>query len=80
MGIDRASSFRVLESLTSQSVGGECRRSLAGVIACNTVIRRHIFSDPLSAWPIALRVRKAGGLERHRRGGPGVGRGCRHPH
>ena len=75
--VDRARSSRVLENQPNQSVGVEHRSSLAGVISSNTTVCRRVFSDPLSTWRIAVRVRNIGGLRRHRRCGPGVGCGWR---
>jgi hypothetical protein len=43
-------------------MGTEYRCSLARVISCDTVICWHLLSGALSARPIAMRVRKIGGL------------------
>ena len=60
--IDRARPSRVLESQNNQSVCVEFRSSLAGVTSPDTVICWRVLSGALSAQPIALRVRKTGGL------------------
>ncbi len=75
--VDRARPSRVLENHPNQSVGVGHRSSLAGVISSNTPICRRVFSGPLSAWRIAVRIRKTRGLGRHRRCRPGVGCGWR---
>ena len=78
--IDRACPFRVLENLPNQSVGAECRPSLAGVISCDTVICRCVLSFTLPARPITVRVRKNGGLGRHRYRNSSSGCGWRDAH
>src|SRR5436309_8987337 len=70
----------MLENHPNQSVGVEHRSSLAGVISSNTIACRRVLSGSLSAWRIAVRVRKTSGLGRHRRCCPGVGRGWRGAH
>jgi hypothetical protein len=78
--VDRACLSRVLENHPNQSVGIEHRSSLAGVISSNTTVCRCVLSGSLSAWRIAVRVRKTRGLGRHRCCRPGVGRGWRDAH
>src|SRR5436309_7624830 len=80
MDVDRARPSRVLENHPDQSVGVEPRSSLAGVISSNTTLCRRVFSRSLSAWRIAVRVRKTRGLGRHRRCCPGLGPGWRGVH
>ena len=78
--VDRARPSRMLENHPNQSVGVEHRSSLAGVISSNTTVCRRVLSGSLSAWRIAVRVRKTRGLGRHRRCCPGLGRRWRGVH
>jgi len=59
--IDRARPSRVLEDEDNQSVCIEYRSSLARGTSPDTVICWRVLSGPLSAPPMALRVRNTGG-------------------
>ena len=78
--IDRARPSRVLEGQDSQSVCIEYRSSLAGGTSRDTVICWRVLSSALSARPIAMWVRKTGGLGRHRCCRPSAGCGWREAH
>ena len=58
-------------------MGVEYRFSRVGVISRHTAISWRVLSGSLSAWRIAVRVRKTRGLGRHRRCGLGASCGWR---
>ncbi len=78
--LDRARVDRVLEDRPHQSMGTECRCSLAGVISSDTIVCRPLLSDALPSRRIVLRIRISRGLGRHHRGRPGIASGRRDAH
>ena len=80
LDVNCACSSRVLENRSNQGLVAEYRSSLAGAISPDTVICWRVLSSALSARPIAMWVRKTGGLGRHRCCRPSVGCGWRETH